>query len=39
MITLPSVRRALQKLLTPVCRHDCDYCRGRAAAPPKQLTE
>ena len=27
MITVPSIRRALQEILAPRCRHDCDYCR------------
>ena len=27
MITLPAIRRALQRLLAPVSRHDCAYCR------------
>ena len=27
MITLPAIRRALQRLLAPVSRHDCGYCR------------
>src|SRR5262249_3319286 len=39
VVTLPSVRRALQKLLAPVCRHDCDSCRGKAVMPPQHLTE
>ena len=40
MITLPAIRRALQRLLAPVCRHDCDYCRSRDAPPKKRkLTE
>jgi SRSO17 transposase len=38
-IPLPSIRRALQKLLAPVCRQDCDYCRGLAVRPPQKLTE
>ena len=37
MITLPGVRRTLQRLLAPICRHDCPYCR--AADPPIPLTE
>src|SRR3954447_6374697 len=38
-VTLPSIRRALQKMLAPVCRHDCEYCRGQAVTPPQKLTE
>lgn len=33
MITVPSIRRALQELLAPRCRHDCEYCRQARAAP------
>lgn len=29
VITLPAIRRALQRLLAPLCRHDCPYCKGR----------
>jgi hypothetical protein len=29
----------LQRLLAPICRHDCPYCRGITDSPPKILTE
>ena len=28
-ITLPAIRRALQKLLRPMAKHDCTYCNPR----------
>jgi hypothetical protein len=37
VITVPAIRRGLQRLLVPICRHDCPFCRS--AEPPKQLTE
>ena len=39
MITLPAIRRALVKLLAPVSRHDCAYCRPRLAQGKLILTE
>lgn len=27
VITLPAIRRALQRLLAPISRCDCTYCR------------
>ena len=39
MITLPAMRRALQRLLAPLCLHDCPYCRGRFFALRAILTE
>ena len=27
MITVPAIRRALVRLLAPISRHDCAYCR------------
>jgi hypothetical protein len=39
LITVPAIRRALQRLLAPICRHDCPYCRGQSAAAPLKLTE
>ena len=39
MITVPAIRRALQDLLMPVCRHDCEYCQRLNAQPPNKLTE
>ncbi|AMV39239.1 transposase [Planctomyces sp. SH-PL62] len=37
VITVPAIRRGLQGLLVPICRHDCPFCRS--AEPPRQLTE
>ena len=28
-VTLPTTLRALQRLIAPICRHDCPYCRDR----------
>ena len=39
VITLPSIRRALQRLLAPVSRHDCAYCRPWLAQGNVVLTE
>ena len=39
VITLPAIRRALQRLLAPLCRHDCPYCRGQFFALRAILTE
>ena len=39
VITLPATRRALQRLLAPLCLHDCLYCRGRFPALRRLLTE
>jgi hypothetical protein len=39
VITLPAIRRALQRLLAPVSRHDCTYCRPWLAHGPLKLTE
>ena len=39
MITLPAIRRALQRLLAPVSRHDCVYCRPWLAQAKYKLTE
>jgi hypothetical protein len=37
VITVPAIRRALQRLPAPLRRYDCLYCR--AACPPEQLME
>jgi len=39
VITLPAIRRALQRLLAPVSRHDCVYCRPWLAHDKSKLTE
>ena len=39
VITLPSIRRALVRLLAPVSRHDCSYCRPWLAQGKLVLTE
>jgi hypothetical protein len=39
VITLPAIRRALQRLLAPVSRHDCAYCRPWLADGKWKLTE
>ena len=39
MITVPAIRRALQRMLAPPCRHDCLYCRGHFMALKTMLTE
>ena len=39
MITLPAIRRALVRLLAPVSRHDCVYCRPWLAHRKLKLTE
>jgi hypothetical protein len=39
VITLPAIRRALVKLLAPVSRHDCVYCRPWLAREKVKLTE
>jgi hypothetical protein len=39
VITVPAIRRALQGLLAPICRHDCPYCRDRSMQIPLMLTE
>jgi hypothetical protein len=39
VITLPAIRRALVKLLAPVSRHDCTYCRPWLAQGKLVLTE
>lgn len=39
MITLPGLRRALQRLLAPLCLHDCPDCRGQFYALRAILTE
>ena len=38
-ITVPAIRRALQRMLAPLCRHDCPYCQGRFFALKTMLTE
>ena len=38
-ITLPAIRRALVKLLAPVSRHGCTYCRPWLARGKLELTE
>ena len=39
VITLPAIRRALQRLLAPISRHDCPYCRPWLAHGKTKLTE
>src|SRR4051794_17954348 len=39
VITVPAIRRALQGLLAPICRHGCPYCRDRSLQSPLMLTE
>jgi hypothetical protein len=39
VITLPAIRRALVKLLAPVSRHDCTYCRPWLDRDKSKLTE
>jgi hypothetical protein len=39
VITLPAIRRALVKLLAPVSKHDCTYCRPWLARGNPKLTE
>jgi hypothetical protein len=39
VITLPSIRRALQRLPAPVSRHDCGYCRPWLTRGKLKLTE
>src|SRR5262249_22748536 len=39
VITLPAIRRALVRLLAPVSRHDCGYCRPWLAQGKLVLTE
>ena len=39
MITVPAIRRALQGMLAPLCRHDCLYCRSQFIALKTMLTE
>src|SRR5262249_24074704 len=39
VITLPAIRRALQRPLTPISRHDCPYCRPWLAHGMAELTE
>ena len=39
VITLPAIRWALQRLLTPVRRHDYDHYQSYAAPPSTKLTE
>ncbi len=39
VITLPAIRRALQRLLAPLCLHDCPYCKGPFHALRTLLTE
>ena len=39
MITLPAILRALVKLLAPVSKHDCTYCRPWLARVKLKLTE
>ena len=38
VITVPAVRRALQRPLAPICRHDCPSCRDRSLQSPLMLT-
>jgi hypothetical protein len=33
VLTLPAVRRALQRLLRPVAKPDCHYCRSHLNYP------
>ena len=39
MITVPAIRRALQRLLVPVSKADCAYCRPWLAHSKTKLTE
>ena len=39
MITVPAIRRALQRLLAPVSRPDCAHCRPWLARSKTKLTE
>ena len=39
MITLPAIRRALVRLLAPVSKPDCAYCRPWLARGKLKLTE
>jgi hypothetical protein len=39
VITLPAIRRALQRLLAPVSRPDCEHCRPWLARSKTKLTE
>jgi SRSO17 transposase len=39
VITVPAIRRALQRLLAPICRHDCPYCRDQNSSSTMMLTE
>lgn len=33
MLTLPAIRRALQRLLLPLAKPDCPYCRSQHLDP------
>src|SRR3954469_20344430 len=39
VITVPAIRRALQRLLAPVSRPDCTHCRPWLARSKTKLTE
>jgi hypothetical protein len=39
VITVPAIRRALQRLLAPISRHDCHYCRPWLTQDKTKLTE
>jgi hypothetical protein len=39
VITVPAIRRALQRLLAPLSRSDCAYCRPWLARSKTKLTE
>lgn len=36
MLTLPGMRRALQRLLMPLAKFDCAYCRSLGPRPQKE---
>lgn len=36
MLTLPGIRRALQRLLIPLAKFDCAYCHSQVSRPQKE---
>ena len=36
VLTLPGIRRALQRLLMPLAKLDCPYCRSQGSRPQKE---
>jgi hypothetical protein len=36
VLTLPGIRRALQRLLWPLAKPDCAYCRSQTLHPRKE---